>query len=107
MYFTNGGHQQYIEKIGCAGTAQMGMAETHDGCVADVITRAVVPVADSVVRAQLHHSKRHCRAGIGVSMTAGTDKHIDPLIETSVGRHSIVICREVWINRQCQSGNCS
>ena len=30
MHFTNGRHQQHIEQIGCACTAQMGMTKTHD-----------------------------------------------------------------------------
>src|SRR3954452_6659429 len=84
MYFTDCRHQQYIEEIGCACAAQMGMTKTHDGSVADVVTGAMVPVSNSSIRAKLHHSKRHRRAGIGMSMAAGSYKNVDPLVKAIV-----------------------
>src|SRR6516165_234013 len=72
-------HQQNIQQVGRARTAQVCVAEPQDRGVVMVISGAVVPTTGPRIRTELHHPERYGRARIGVSMTASADKYVDEL----------------------------
>src|SRR5215469_15661059 len=79
-------HQQNIQQVGRARTAQVCVAEPQDGGIVVMISGAVVPTAGPRVRTKLHHPEWYGRARIGVSMAARADKYVDELSQTLVAR---------------------
>ena len=75
------GDQQHVEKVGCAGAAEVCVAEAHQGGVCVVVAGAPVPAACVGVRAELDGAEGDGGAGIGVAMAAGADADIHVLGE--------------------------
>ena len=77
--FARARHQQHIEHVSDTGAAQVRVTEAHDRAVGMMVARTPIPTVVVRVGRKLHHAKRHGRAGIGVSVAAGTDGNLDEL----------------------------
>src|SRR5258705_9577597 len=69
-------HNEKVEHIADAGTAQVGVAEAHDRAIRVVVSRAPVPFLIKGVRTQLHHTERNCCSRITVTMSASADHNV-------------------------------
>src|SRR6516162_688230 len=88
-------HQQNIQQVGRARTAQVCVAEPQDRGIVVVISGAVVPTTGPRVRTKLHHPEWYGRARIGVSMAARADEYFDELSQTLVARSLFTSSGEV------------
>jgi hypothetical protein len=72
-----GRHHQHIEHVAVARATEMGVGEAHDRAIALVITRTGIPADIVRVGAELHHAERHRCTGIRMTVSTGTDEHIN------------------------------
>jgi hypothetical protein len=71
------GHEEDIEHVADAGTAQVGVAKAHDGGVGIVIAGAPVPTFVVSIGTELHHPEGDAGSGVRVAVAAGTDEDVD------------------------------
>src|SRR5207237_8613864 len=77
LRWAGSGHQQEIEHVSNAGATQVRVAETHNGVVGVVVSRAPVPAFVVRIRAELHCPERNSRSWVGVPVPAGADCDLD------------------------------
>ena len=71
------GLEQKIAVVANASPAQVGVAETPDGAVGEVVSAAAVPALAARVGTDLNHTKRRRGGGVGMSVAAGSNKWIN------------------------------
>jgi len=79
-------HYEKVEQIATAGSAQVSVAEAHNGGVGDVIAGAPVPLIVEGIGAQLNRTEWNSCAWKSVSVAAGADLYIDKRRRIGGGR---------------------
>ncbi len=69
-------HDENVEQVAAAGSAEVGVGKTHDGSVAAVVTGAPVPTVVIGVRAELDCAERDSGARKAMAVATGADDDV-------------------------------